>query len=116
MRDGEVAPTVEARVADFGFTPSLLTREQQRLLVAEPSYILEVRLVARQAHPLARRRRVTFRDLRPYPLVNEPTALPSLHVRSVLAQHHACLENEHLLQACFATSIRHFVALGFGIG
>jgi DNA-binding transcriptional LysR family regulator len=116
MADEEVALAVQARRADFGFTPSPLTREQQRLLLSEPSYSLEVNLITPKDHPLARRRSVHPRDLRPYPIVNGPTEFPSPHVRSVLDQHGAYLGKEHRVQAYFTSAVRHFVALGFGIG
>ena len=55
--DRDVAEAVEARQVDFGFTPAPLTEEQRRVLVAEPCYPLEIRLIAPRDHPLARRNR-----------------------------------------------------------
>jgi DNA-binding transcriptional LysR family regulator len=115
--ENEIADVVEARRAVFGFTSSPLSEEQKRLLVAEPSYILDVNLVTKKDHPLARRRNVHPRDLRPYPFVNSPEHLPGgAHTQGVLDEHHAYTGKDHLLQTGYAVPIRRFVELGFGIG
>jgi molybdate transport repressor ModE-like protein len=112
MLDDDVAPVVHARRADFGFTASQLTQEQEHFLVAELLYNLEVRLVTQANHPLARRRSVHPRDLRGYPLMSGPVTLNS-HIRGIMDQHQVCLAK---VQANLASSVRHFVLLGWGIG
>jgi DNA-binding transcriptional LysR family regulator len=122
----EVADTVEDRRADFGFTATPLTEEQQRALTAEPAYTLEVRLITPKDHPLARRRTVRLRDLRPYPLVNRDVRdLPLIEVagdswQTYLgargAEDSPGREMQHLVQADFSASIRRLVELGYGIG
>jgi molybdate transport repressor ModE-like protein len=110
-----VVEAVEARRADFGFTPTLLTEEQQRTLVAEPGYWVEARLITPKDHPLARRRTVHPRDLRPFPLVNSPYAYPSSNIRQVL-DHYQVGEANYYVRADYTASIRRFVELGCGIG
>jgi DNA-binding transcriptional LysR family regulator len=102
--DELVAGAILEHQADFGFTPTPLTQKQLSLLAMEPSYALEARLIAPQDHPLARRRTVRPRDLAGYPIVNRsPTG--SSHYPHILLE---------LLG--FASSIRRFVKLGYGIG
>jgi DNA-binding transcriptional LysR family regulator len=110
-----VVEAVEARRADFGFSPTLLSEEQQRTLIAEPCYWVEARLITPKGHPLARRRTVHPRDLRPYPLVNSPYAYPSSNIRLVLDQYQVGLAN-YFVRADYTASIRRFVELGCGIG
>jgi molybdate transport repressor ModE-like protein len=116
MPDDEVAEAVEMRRADFGFTPSTLTFEQQRTLVAEPCYVLEVRLVTAKNHPLARRRTVRPADLRPYPFVNGPDEFSRFYARTAFDPNEHGDPASFLVQANFTASIRRFVELGFGIG
>src|SRR5262245_51310564 len=109
VEEGEegVLEAVEARRADFGFSPTLLTEEQQRVMVAEPGYSVEARLITPKDHPLARRRRVHPRDLRPYPLINGPLAYPSSSMGLVLDQH-AVRQTEYLVHVDYTASIRRF--------
>lgn len=110
-----VIDAVEGRLADFGFTPTLLSEEQQRLLFAEPGYTVEARLIVPKNHPLVRRRTIHPRDLRPYPLVNSPFAYPSSNIRQVLDQHQVGATS-YFVCADYTASIRRFVELGCGIG
>ncbi len=116
LDDDDVASAVESRHADFGFTPAALTDEQQRALVAEVVYQLEVRLVAKSDHPLARRKSIHPRDLKPYPFVNGPHAFSGTMLKAVLDHHEAFEGKPHMVRASFAASIRRFVRLGLGIG
>lgn len=110
-----VVEAVESRRADFGFTPTLLNEEQQRTLIAEPSYWVEARLITPKNHPLARRRTIHPRDLRPYPLVNSTFAYPSSNIRQVL-DHYQVGVHSYFVRADYTASIRRFVELGCGIG
>jgi DNA-binding transcriptional LysR family regulator len=116
LDDDEIAGVVESRGADFGFTPAILSDDQRLTLTAEPVYQLEVRLIAKAGHPLARRRTIHPKDLRPYPFVNGPEAFSNPSIRAVLDRHGAYLEKPYAARASFAASIRRFVALGLGIG
>lgn len=112
----EVASAVQDRRADFGFTTSRLTEEQQRGLLTEPAYTLEVRLLAPKGHPLARRRAVRPRDLRLYPLVNAPGEYWDTHLGPVLDAADGGPGVPPIVQASFMFSIHRLVELGFGIG
>jgi DNA-binding transcriptional LysR family regulator len=115
LDDDEVAGVVESRGADFGFTAAALTGDQRLTLTAEPVYQLEVRLITKAGHPLARRRAIHPKDLRPYPFVNGPDAFSSSSIRAVLDRHEAYLDKPFAARASFVASIRRFVALGLGI-
>jgi DNA-binding transcriptional LysR family regulator len=114
--DQEVAEAVEARRVDFGFSPSPLTDEQRRVLVAEPCYPLEVHLITPRDHPLARRRRLHPRDLRPYPIINTPEETPTPQARTLLNKHHPSHARDAIVQAGYVLTVRRLVELGFGIG
>ena len=95
---------------------ALSERAEGRLtLTAEPVFRLEVRLIAKAGHPLARRRAIHPRDLRPYPFVNGPEDFSSPSVRAILDRHGADLDTPYAARASFVASIRRFVALGLGI-
>jgi molybdate transport repressor ModE-like protein len=114
--DQGVAEVVEARRADFGFTPFPLTVEQQQVLLAEPCYTLEVQLITPKDHPLARRRNLHPRDLRPYPIVNTQDEVPTPQTLQVLNEHRAYHEKERIVQTGLVVAVRRFVELGLGIG
>jgi molybdate transport repressor ModE-like protein len=116
LADRLVAEAVETRRADFGFSPSPLTTEQQQTLQAEPCYKLEVHLITPKDHPLARRRTLHPRDLRPYPIINTPDEVPSAQTLSVLNENRALAEQEPIVQTGYVVAVRQFVQLGFGIG
>ncbi|WP_439620660.1 LysR family transcriptional regulator [Gemmata sp.] len=63
MDTDEVAGAVDDGRAQIGFTPAALTRKAHPRLTCDPWYALDVLLVVRTDHPLARRRRVRLRDL-----------------------------------------------------
>jgi DNA-binding transcriptional LysR family regulator len=114
--DRAIAEVVEVRRADFGFTPSPLTDEQRHALQAEPCYKLEVHLIAPKDHPLARRRTLHPRDLRPYPIVNTPDEVPSSLTLDVLNEHGAYHDKDRVVQTGYVAAVRQFVQLGLGIG
>jgi DNA-binding transcriptional LysR family regulator len=116
LDDELVADAVLERRADFGLTPVPLAEEQRKTLVAEPLYALEVRLITPRDHPLARRRTVRLPDLRPYPFVHGPAVCSIESTRAVLERSGADQGAKYLVHTGFASSIRRFVRMGFGIG
>lgn len=110
----EVAQAVVSRQADFGVSPQPLTKAQAEVLLTEPAYSLEVRLITAPDHPLVKRRTVRPRDLRAYPLLNAPNT--GSFMWNALAKHRAYLEKAHTVHAGLAASIHRFVELGVGIG
>ncbi len=116
LSDELVAGAVLENRADFGFTPTPLTREQMGILSVEPAYLLEVRLIAPKNHPLARRRLVRPKDLAPYPILNRPPAGASHYSRLVLELQSSQRGTGDRVHVGFASSIRRFVKLGYGIG
>jgi DNA-binding transcriptional LysR family regulator len=115
LSDEEVPVAVLERQADFGFTPSPLKPEHFGVLSLTPAYRLEVRLIAPKNHPLARQRRVRLSDLSRYPIINRPPAGGAL-ARFLLDLHGSRRGARSLLQAGFASSIRGYVKMGYGIG
>jgi DNA-binding transcriptional LysR family regulator len=116
ISDELVAGSVLERRADFGFTPTPLTEEQLGQLSAETAYTLEVRLITPKDHPLARRRTVQPQDLTRYPIINRPPAGSSYYPQVVLGLQAAHRGTGDLVHAGFASSIRRFVKMGYGIG
>jgi molybdate transport repressor ModE-like protein len=117
LPDEKVAEAVLERRADFGFTPIPLIEEQLNLLSAEPAYPLEVRLIAPKDHPLARKRQVRPGDLARYPLINRPPVSASTaYARFVLELQGTRPGVADLVHVGFASSIRRYVKLGYGIG
>jgi DNA-binding transcriptional LysR family regulator len=114
--DGEVAGAVLERHADLGFTPTPLTGEQLGLLAMEPAYALEVRLITPKDHPLARRRMVRPQDLSHYPILNRPPTGAATALARFLAEHYGARRRPAaLVHAGFASSVRRFVKMGYGI-
>jgi DNA-binding transcriptional LysR family regulator len=116
LDDELVADAVLERRTDFGLTPMPLTEEQRKMLLVEPLYALEVRLITPKDHPLARRRTVHLRDLRPFPFVHGPAVCSNESTRAVLEWYGADQGTKYLVHTRFASSIRWFVRMGFGIG
>src|SRR5262249_12425733 len=63
MGTNEVARAVDEGRAQLGFTPAACTRKQFPRLTCHSWYDLDVLLVMRIDHPLAKRRRVKLKDL-----------------------------------------------------
>lgn len=116
LPDDAVAGAVESRYADFGMTPAVVTDAQRGVVREEVVYVLEVRLVTPEDHPLARRRSLHPRDLRAYPLVNGSTIVSGGNVRAELERHGVLSAAPFEARASLAASIRRLVELGFGIG
>jgi DNA-binding transcriptional LysR family regulator len=121
LADEQVHAAVEAGQADVGI---ILNRGANlespwtvsRWLEFEPLYELDIILITPRDHPLARRRQVRPKDLRPYPLVSAVASLPTAMVVAMLEQIGVPDQREPLVQTNFTASIRRYVELGFGIG
>jgi DNA-binding transcriptional LysR family regulator len=85
-------------------------------LQGEPAYELDSLLATPPDHPLARRRRVEPRDLRGYPLVNAPEAFSRPEVSETLRKLGIFQVEPRAIEAVTTGVIRHYVALGFGVG
>src|SRR5438445_84677 len=80
-------------------------------------HALEVRLITAKDHPLARSRVVRPQDLSQYPIINRPPAGDlNAFARIVLELHGSRAGTGDLVHTGFASSIRRFVKLGYGIG
>jgi DNA-binding transcriptional LysR family regulator len=114
-RDEDVAKEVESGSADLGLVHLMEPQADTTRLAFEAGYPIEIVLITPPDHPLARRKHIRPRDLRPYPLVNSPSAFePAL--AAVLHQLGLFKTEPRRCEAFFAATIRHFVELGFGIG
>ncbi|MBA4190696.1 MAG: hypothetical protein C0467_22150 [Planctomycetaceae bacterium] len=69
METDQVAAAVADGRAQLGFTPVVPSRKSSSRLICQPWYKLDVLLILRTDHPLARRKRVRLRDLTPYPVL-----------------------------------------------
>lgn len=109
-----ITESVESGEADVGLTtePSI----DHPRLEFEPGYQLEVHLITRDDHPLARKRTVRPEDLLPYPLVNAPAAFPNPVINERLAQLGLFRSEPRRVEAYYAAAIRRYVQMGFGIG
>jgi DNA-binding transcriptional LysR family regulator len=102
LRAGEV---------DFAVGPMLDTPSD---IAFHPLVTFEPTLICRRDHPLARRKRVTLRDIVKYPLILPPKNL-STHriVEDVLSKH--SLDYDVKLEVGGYDVIKRYVALGLGI-
>ncbi len=75
----EVPALVDQGQAELGFTlVSSRARSNFPLLSIKPWYELDVLLVIHRKHPLCRKRRITLRDLKPYPLIGTRAMIEEL--------------------------------------
>lgn len=116
MSTRDVAIAVEAGTADFGITAEREPEPPNPRLVFEPAFELEHFLVTPKNHPLARRKRIRPRDLLPYPLVNAADSIPDPAVSAALEKLGVFRTPPRRIEAYYTAVIRHYVALGFGIG
>jgi DNA-binding transcriptional LysR family regulator len=110
-----VIEAVEAGDADLGITTSPEPKPVRPLLLFETAYQLHVLLVTPRDHPLARRRRVCPEDLRGFPIVNFPGCFRDPAINALLEKF-AVLSQPRKVEVGQAATVRHFVALGFGVG
>jgi DNA-binding transcriptional LysR family regulator len=112
----QVVAAVESGQADLGVTPFPEPRPPNPWLVFELGYELDLILLTPPDHPLARRRHLRPRDLLPYPLINAPGSLPDPAMNALLEKLGAFETPPRRVEARYTATIRHFVAMGFGIG
>lgn len=110
------AQAVEAGEADLGVVGSQEAGTRSSRLHCEPGYDLDSLLVTRADHPLARRRRVEPRDLCGFPLVNAPEGFSRPEVSETLRSLGVFGVQPRQVEAVTSAVIRHYVAMGFGIG
>jgi DNA-binding transcriptional LysR family regulator len=102
LREGEV---------DFAIGPMFDTPPD---ITFHPIVTYEPMLIARQDHPLAKKKRVTLRDIAKYPLILPPKNLSTHNVvESVFAEHK--LDHDVKLEVGGYDVIKRYVELGLGI-
>jgi DNA-binding transcriptional LysR family regulator len=116
LRNTEITPAVEAGEADLGFTGAAPPKPASAWLMFEPAYQPELLLVTPKDHPLARRRRVTPRDLVGYSLVNARGTLLDPEITAALDKLGLFEAKGRRLETTQAHLIRRYVEMGFGIG
>ena len=116
LRIEQVPQAVESGQADLGFTTEQGTDRRNPWLGFERGYDLEVFLVTRTDHPLARRRKVAPSDLLKYPLLNSPQGIPDPTLAVTLQKLGVFDVQPRRVEAFYTAVIRRYVELGFGIG
>jgi DNA-binding transcriptional LysR family regulator len=102
LREGEV---------DFAIGPMFDTPPD---ITFHPIVTYEPMLICRQDHPLAKKKRVTLRDIAKYPLILPPKNLSTHNVvESVFAEHK--LDHDVKLEVGGYDVIKRYVELGLGI-
>jgi DNA-binding transcriptional LysR family regulator len=116
LTEEHVLRAVETGEADLGLLMESSKVWDDSRLVFEPSYQLDIVLVTPPDHPLARRRRLSPRDLSTYPLANDQ----HLFVESALdaaLKHWGVFDHQpQRIDTLSAVTIRRCVELGLGIG
>ena len=116
LRIEQVPQAVESGQADLGFTTEQGTDRRNPWLAYERGYELDVFLVTRSDHPLARRRQVRPQDLLGYPLLNSPQGIPDPTLAVTLQKLGVFDTQPRRVEAFYTAVIRKYVELGFGIG
>jgi molybdate transport repressor ModE-like protein len=111
----EVAALVESGEASLGFATYIENRDQFPHLRFDPWFELQMILLTPCGHPLARKRHVRPKDLKPYPLINAVTALCNTHVHSTLVKLGLYQTEPRWVEAHHAAIIRPYVERGLGI-
>lgn len=108
-RDG--LAMVRADEADFAVGSMLEVRED---IEYQPMFTYDPMLIVANNHPLAKRKRVTLKDVAPYPLILPPSHLTTWGVVDyAFAKHN--LKYEVKMEAGGWEVIKKYVALGLGI-
>lgn len=108
-RDG--LAMVRADEADFAVGSMLETRED---IEYQPMFTYDPMLIVGRNHPLAKRRRVTLKDVAPFPLILPPSHLTTWRVVDYAFARHK-LEYKVKMEAGGWEVIKKYVALGMGI-
>lgn len=116
LRVEQVPQAVESGQADIGFTTEEATDRRNPWLAFERGYQLDLFLVTRTDHPLARRRKVQPQDLLDYPLLNSPQGIPDPTLAVTLQKLGVFDVQPRRVEAFYTAVIRKYVELGFGIG
>jgi LysR family transcriptional regulator, cys regulon transcriptional activator len=112
---GQVMAVVESGEADLGVGSEREAGTNSPRLQLEPAYQLDSLLITPADHPLARRRKITPKDLKGYPLVNSPDGFSRPEVGDRLRQLGVFDAPRHL-EAVTTAVIRHYVKMKLGIG
>jgi DNA-binding transcriptional LysR family regulator len=115
VNNEEISRVVEAGGADLGLTASPVEHDNPRLDYS-PAYPLDLFLVARADHPLARKRSIRPADLLKYPVVNAPDSLLTPSISNSLTELGVFRTQPRRVEARHAAAIRHYAGMGFGIG
>jgi len=110
---GQVAAAVESGEADLGVSTD--REPQSPRLRFEPAYELSTLLVTSKSHPLARKKKVTPRDLKGFPLINGPNGFTRPEVSEKLRECGA-FEAERHVEAMTTAVVRRYVELSLGVG
>ena len=108
-RDG--LAMVRADEADFAVGSMLEPRED---IEYQPMFTYDPMLITSTGHPLARRKRVTLKDVAPYPLILPPSHLTTWRVVDYAFGQHD-LQYQVKMEAGGWEVIKKYVALGMGI-
>jgi molybdate transport repressor ModE-like protein len=113
---GHVATAVEAGEADLGVSTEQDAGEPSPWLDFEPGYNLDILLITPKKHALARKKRVSLRDLAGYPVVNSLAGFPRPEMAATLQKLGAFQIQPRKVEAVNTPVIRRYVEMGFGIG
>ena len=116
LRMEEIPGAVEHGKADLGLTITDSPDPGNDWVAFEPAYDLEVVLVMRPDHPLARRRKVSARDIAAYPLVNARPGVLDPVVSVALRMLNAFQAEPRQVEVTYSAAILRYVELGYGIG
>jgi DNA-binding transcriptional LysR family regulator len=112
----QVAAIVEAKEADLGLTVDRRAEARSPWLAFEPCYALDLMLLTRRDHPLAKVKRVLPAQLKKYPLVNGIGTIPDPAIQATLDKLRLFETEPRRIEARNNDVIRRYVKLGFGIG
>lgn len=116
MGTEQVTAAVQLEQVDLGVTTDRGPTPASPWLEFEPAYDLDLFLVTPRNHPLARRRTVVPADLLPYPLLNAPHSMPDPMMNAALDKLGLFHTEPRRVEVSYTAAIRHYVAMGFGIG
>ena len=112
----QVAAIVESKEADLGLTVDRRAEARSPWLTFEPCYALDLMLLTRRDHPLAKLRRILPSHLKKYPVVNGIGTMPDPAIQATLDKLRLFETQPRRIEARNNDVIRHYVKLGYGIG